>query len=107
MTAWLPFGERLNDGLMERHPHTELHRLWLLPEPFGFFWLWLWERKKSFHETEQDELWEILQLTDSLRKELLSKGEVRGWWRYQRLGEIVEFYPLFSNFEKWVRDGLE
>ena len=93
-------------GLMERHPRNEIRRLWLLPEPFAFFLLWLWEREGSFLEAERDEIWEILQLTDQLREELLSEGEVRGWWRYQRLGEIVEFQPQFSNPEEWLYHGL-
>ncbi len=91
---------------MERHPRNEIRRLWLLPEPFAFFLLWLWGREGSFLEAERDEIWEILQLTDQLREELLSEGEVRGWWRYQRLGGIVEFQPQFSNPEEWLYHGL-
>ena len=93
-------------GLMEPHPRTKLQKLWLLPEPFGFFYLWFWERNGSFWRVRQEELWVLLQLDEKRWEELLSEGQLRGWWVYQRSGDIVQFRPIYDHLEEWLRDGL-
>ncbi len=93
-------------GLMERHPRTTLRRLWLLPESFAFFWLWFWQQDQSFWDADRSEVWLILQLDERGKNELLTDGQLRGWWHYQRLGEIVQFKPRFSSVEEWIKDGL-
>jgi len=92
--------------LMERAPATQLRRLWLLPEPFAFFWLWFWQREGSFLEVEKEELWPLLQLDEAQRERLLVEGQLRGWWRYQRLGGMVQFQPRYSGLEEWLSHGL-
>lgn len=93
-------------GLMERAPHTRLQPLWLLPEAFAFFWLWFLGQGGSFWDAAQRDLWELLQIGENYREELLIEGEMRGWWYYQRLGTIVQFQPRFPGVEEWLRDGL-
>ncbi|MGY4706948.1 BrxA family protein [Candidatus Bipolaricaulota sp. J31] len=93
-------------GLMERHPHNELRRLWLSPETFGFFWLWFWERDGSFWSVKEKELWILLQLDGRRCEELLCEGQLRGWWVYQRSGDMVQFRPIFNNLEEWLQNGL-
>ena len=93
-------------GLMERAPHTRLQPLWLLPEAFAFFWLWFFGQGGSFWDAARHDLWELLQMGENYREELLVEGGVRGWWYYQRLGTIVQFQPRFPSVEEWLRDGL-
>jgi len=93
-------------GLMERRPSTKLRRLWLFPEPFGFFWLWFWWQDGSFWTAKENEIWSLLQLDERRREELLSEGQLRGWWTYQRLGDIVQFQPTFTDLKEWLKDGL-
>ena len=94
-------------GLMGRHPDTQIRRLWLVPEAFAFFWLWLWHRTGSYWETERQSLWDLLQLETRHRDELLAEGALRGWWQYQRLGEMVHFQPKFNSIEEWMERGLD
>ena len=93
-------------GLMEPHPKKGLLRLWLLPESFAFFWLWLWGEGRPLQEVEGHEVWEVLQLDGGQREDLLAEGAVRGWWDYRRAGPIVNFVPRFGGVEEWLRDGL-
>lgn len=93
-------------SLMERHPSTNLQRLWLLLEPFAFFWMWYWERGGSFWEAEASDLWALVQVNEDSRHEFLEEGQLRGWWIYQRLGKIVEFQPRFKTTEEWLTHGL-
>lgn len=93
-------------GLMERHPGNRLERLWLLPESFAFFWIWIWGTRGSFRDAESSSLWEILQLDQESREELLTAGKVRAWWHYERLGEIVQFQPRFETVQGWLLNGL-
>jgi len=108
-TRWAQgFGTLLRRfGLMERHPGTKLHRLWLLPEPFAFFWLWLWGDDRSFWEAWNHTLWEILQVPDEEKGRLLSEGATRRWWTYQWAGCIVHFQPAYDTVEAWIRHGLD
>lgn len=94
-------------NLMERAPRTGLKRLYLLPEPFAFFWLWTWERNSSFWETDRLDLWMLLQANEQVREKLLIEGELRGWWVYQRLGTIVYFHPRFPTLSEWLKAQLE
>lgn len=93
-------------GLMERHPGTRLKRLWILPESFAFFWLWLWWQRGSFQQAEDHDLWRLLQVNEGSRDEFLGEGQSRGWWYYQRAGEIVDFHPRFDGIEEWLEYGL-
>jgi len=93
-------------GLMEHYPHRKLRRLWLQPETFGLFWLWFWKRDGSFWRVKENEIWVLLQVDERYLEELLSEGQLRGWWTYQRLGEIVQFHPMFSNLKEWLKNGL-
>lgn len=93
-------------GLMERHPRTSLRRLYLLPESFAFFWLSLCQKDGSFWEAERDKIWPLLQADDRQKEELLFQGQLRGWWHYQRAGEIVSFTPRYASVEEWLRNGL-
>lgn len=93
-------------GLMERHPRTNLRRLWPLLEPFTFFWLWYWERGGTFWEAEINDLWPLLQLNEQTKQEFLEEGQLRGWWAYRRLGKIVEFQPQFKSTEEWLNHEL-
>lgn len=93
-------------GLVGHHPDTQLRRLWLLPESFAFFWLWFRKEGGSFWEAERGGPWALLQLDERSKEELLTEGQLRGWWAYQRLGDIVEFQPRFSNLEEWMDSGL-
>lgn len=93
-------------ALMERHPSTKLKRLWLLLDSFTFFWLWFWQQGNSFWNAEKNDLWRLLQLQETNRSELLAEGQIRGWWTYQRSGEIVQFQPQFKSVEEWLQYGL-
>jgi hypothetical protein len=93
--------------LMDRHPSSRLRRPMLLPEPFGFYWLWLWERSGSFREAEAANLWDLYLLDVDERERLLGEGQVRGWWIYQRLGLIVHFHPTYTDLKEWLRHGLD
>jgi len=92
--------------LMDRHPSSRLRRPILLPEPFGFYWLWHWERSESFREAEVANLWDLYLLDVEQRERLLGEGQVRGWWTYQRLGPIVQFHPAYVDLKEWLRYGL-
>ncbi|MDW8103306.1 MAG: DUF1819 family protein [Anaerolineae bacterium] len=89
-------------SLMERYPMINLKRLYLLPEPFAFFWLWGWEQNGSFWNADRLDLWELLQADRQSRERLLIEGELRGWWTYQRLGTIVFFHPHFPTLAEWL-----
>lgn len=93
-------------GLLERHPGTALHRLWLLPEAFAFFWLGLWFASGSYWAAAEDDLWLLLQTDPERRGRLLDEGQVRGWWSYQQLASIVQFQPRYSSVEEWLQHGL-
>lgn len=93
-------------GLMERHPRTHLRRLYLLPEPFAFYWLWFCQKDGSFWDATRNEVWTLLQLDERRKEELLAEGQLRGWWHYQRAGEIVSFVPRFTGVEEWLKNGL-
>lgn len=93
-------------GLMERHPSNKIKRLWLLLDSFTFFWLWFWQQGGSFWDAEKNDLWILLQLQKARKSELLAEGQLRGWWTYQRSGEIVQFQPKFKSVEDWLRNGL-
>lgn len=88
--------------LMEQAPRTGLKRLYLLPEPFAFFWLWAWEQNGSFWEADRLDLWTLLQADKRVREELLAEGQLRGWWTYQRSGSIVSFHPRFPALGAWL-----
>jgi hypothetical protein len=92
--------------LMDQHPSSRLRRPMLLPEPFGFYWLWLWERFGSFREAEAADLWSLYLLDVEQRERLLGEGQVRGWWTYQRLGSIVQFHATY-DLNGWLRHGLD
>jgi len=93
-------------GLMEPYPGNTLRRLFILPEPFAFFWLWFWERGSSFWDAWGQELWRLLQTDERRRDELLAEGQVRGWWIYQRSRDIVHFQPKFDDLKGWIQNGL-
>jgi len=93
-------------NLMERNPKTHLKRLWLLPEPFAFFWLWFWEQGSSFWSAAEHPIWELLQVDGRRREELLIEGQLRGWWSYQRSGSIVDFQPKFPTLKEWLVNAL-
>lgn len=93
-------------GLMERHPRTQLRHLWLLPEAFAFFWLWLWQQDSSSWKAERSELWELFQVDERRKNELLAEGELHHWWYHNRLGRIVQFQPKFTSVEEWLVNGL-
>lgn len=93
-------------GLMERHPKRDLRKMWLLPEPFAFFLLWFVEREGTFWSAINQPLWELLQLSDRRKEELLIEGQLRQWWEYRRSGSIVSFQPKFANLREWLEDGL-
>jgi hypothetical protein len=93
-------------GLMERHPRTGLRDLWLLPEAFAFFWLWFWQQDNSFRKAERSEIWELLQVDERRKNELLAEGELRHWWYHHRLGGIVQFQPRFTSVKEWLENGL-
>lgn len=94
-------------NLLERYPHTGLKRLYLLPEPFAFFWLWAWEQNGSFWEADRSDLWVLLQTDGRDKERLLAEGELRGWWVYQRVGTIVSFQPQFPTLSEWLKAQLE
>lgn len=93
-------------GMMEPHPRTRLRRLWLLPEPFAFFWFWFWERDGSYWYAYRNDLWDLLQLDDQGKHDLLTEGNLRGWWNYQRLGDITNFQSKFRSTREWLENGL-
>lgn len=93
-------------GLLERHPRQQLRRLYLLPEAFAFFWLWLYRQEGSFWGAAGNETWTFLQVNGRDKDELLAEGQLRGWWHYQRAGEIVSFAPRFPGLEEWLKNGL-
>lgn len=93
-------------GLMERYPRNQLRRLYLLPEPFAFFWLWFWQESNSFWDAQRNGVWTILQLDERSKEELLIDGQLKGWWHYQRLGDIVNFQPRFKSVKEWLENGL-
>ncbi|MBC7335932.1 MAG: DUF1819 family protein, partial [Clostridia bacterium] len=93
-------------GLMERHPRTSLRRLYLLLECFAFFWLWLCQKDGSFWDAERDKIWPLLQADGRQKEELLLQGQLRGWWHYQRAGDIVSFTPRYASVEEWLEGGL-
>jgi len=93
-------------NLMERSPKTHLKRLWLLPEPFAFFWLWFWEQGGSFWSAAEHPLWELLQVDGQRMEELLVEGRLKGWWSYQRSGSIVDFQPRFQTLREWLENAL-
>lgn len=90
-------------NLLERAPGIGLRRLYLLLEPFAFFWLWAWEQNGSFWEADRLDLWTLLQADERVREELLAEGELRGWWTYQRSGSIVSFRPRFPTLAMWLK----
>lgn len=94
-------------GLLTPHPDTHLKRLWLPPEPFAFFWIWFWQIEGSFWDTYRDDIWAILQLDDEAKDNMLVEGQTKGWWRYVRSADIVDFEPDYETLEGWLRDGLE
>jgi len=93
-------------GLMEPSPQKGLRSLWLLNEPFAFFWFWFWQKDGSFWSVWKKEIWELLQLDDKHKEKLLIDGESCGWWTYRRSGEIVHFQPKFSSLLDWIENGL-
>lgn len=93
-------------NLMERSPKKNLKRLWLLPEPFAFFWLWFWEQGGSFWSAAEHPLWELLQVDEQRMEELLVEGQLKGWWSYQRSGSIVDFQPRFQTLREWLENAL-
>lgn len=93
-------------NLMERHPSTKIKRLWLEIDSFTFFWMWFWQHENSFWDAEKNDLWKIMQLEEKTKLELLIEGHLRGWWHYQRSGEIVQFQPKFKSVEDWLQYGL-
>lgn len=92
--------------LMERYPSFRIKHLWLLLEPFAFFWLWFWQQEQSFWAAEKKDIWVLLQLKERDRSGLLAEGQLRGWWSFQRSGEIVQFQPKHKNVEEWLQNGL-
>lgn len=94
-------------SILEPHPGTSIRRLWLSCEPFGFFWMWLWESGGSYWAADQSKWWSWLQVDERLKNDLLSEGQLRGWWQIQRAGEIVQFQPKYSDLKGWIEHGLE
>lgn len=90
-------------GLMERHPKKNLKRMWLLPESFAFFLLWFWQKEGSLRVAINQSFWDLMQLDERGKEALLTEGQLRGWWTYQRLGVILDFQPSFANLEELVR----
>jgi hypothetical protein len=93
-------------ALMEQHPKKQLKRLWLLPEAFGTFWLWLWGKDKSFWVVQRNNLWQMLQLSSKLINDMLAEGELRRWWHFEKLGSIVQFESNYANVEEWLKTGM-
>lgn len=93
-------------NLMERYPSIKIKRLWLQPDAFAFFWLWFWQQENSFWDTEKNDLWNLMQLDERKKSELLIEGQLHGWWTYQRSGEIVQFHSRFKTVEEWLQYGL-
>jgi len=94
-------------GLMERTPSTRLRPLWLTPEAFAFFWLWMWRKENSFWEVAKQPFWKLLQVNERYQNKLLVEGQVRGWWTYQRSGSIASFNPHSNTLEEWLQYGLD
>jgi len=92
--------------LLEKNPKNQLKKMWLLAEPFAFFWLWFWEQGGSFWFAAEHPLWEILQVDKGRMEELLVEGQLKGWWSYQRSGSIVDFQPRFQTLREWLENAL-
>jgi hypothetical protein len=92
--------------ILEPRPGSTLHRLWLLPEPFAFYWLWFWYQGESFYQASQNPWWQLLQVDKSAMNDLLSDGQLKKWWLIQRAGDIVQFQPQFRSLKEWIDHGL-
>lgn len=93
-------------GLLEPKPGTMLRRLWLLPEPFAYYWMWFWQQEESYHAADQNPWWQMLQVDRVSKSDLLTEGQLRGWWQIQQAGEIIQFNPKYRNLEAWIQHGL-
>lgn len=91
--------------LMKSAPSKTLQRLWLSPEAFAFFWLWFWKKDGSLRAVAKRGFWPLLGVGERDQAELLHEGASRGWWFYQRAGEIVSFQPRY-DLEGWLKDGV-
>jgi len=46
------------------------------------------------------------QMDERNKDELLTEGQLRHWWHYQRSGDLVRFQPRFGSVEEWLNHGL-
>jgi len=93
-------------NLLEKHPKNNLKKMWLLPEAFAFFWLWFFEKGESFWSATNQPIWDILQVDEQKKEELLIEGQLKGWWFYQRSGSIVDFQPKILKLKDWLDNAL-
>lgn len=94
-------------NLVEPHPSTRIKRLWLMPETFSYYFLWFWQSGGSFRSADHSDWWELLQVEGITKADLLSEGQLRGWWQIRQAGEIVQFQPKYEKLEDWIHHGLD
>jgi hypothetical protein len=93
-------------GMLDPKPGKRLRRMWLLPEPFAFYWMWFWQQDESYQTADRSTWWPTLQVDQASKNELFTEGQLRDWWRIQQAGEIVQFQPTYQTLEEWIHHGL-
>lgn len=93
-------------GFLGKYPSTKLNKIYVLPETFAFFTLWLTDNDASFREILAHGIWRLYLMNPEELFERAYYGNKRDWWYFEKAGDIVTFEPRYS-LEEWLENGLE
>jgi len=93
-------------SILEKYPADKLIKIYVLPETFAFFTLWLADNDLSFRRIMSSVLWKFYLMRPEEILERAYYGNKKDWWYFEMAGGIVTFQPKY-NLEGWLEHGLE
>ena len=93
-------------GMLEKYPANKLKKMYVLPETFAFFALWLADNGLPFQRIIPYILWRFYLMNEEEVLELTYYGNKKDWWYFEKAGGIITFPPKY-NLEGWLEHGLE
>ena len=93
-------------SILEKYPSTKLNKMYLLPETFAFFTIWLTDNGTPFRAILAHSIWRFYLMNPEELIERAYYGNKKDWWYFEKAGAIVTFEPRYS-LEEWLENGLE
>jgi len=93
-------------GMLEKYPANKLKKMYVLPETFAFFALWLADNGLPFQRIMAYILWRFYLMSVEEVLERTYYGNKKDWWYFEETAGIITFQPRY-NLGGWLEHGLE